>query len=95
MLESSTSMNMTGLTQPRPRTSETEGLLTQSSAPNVTQLAEEESSEHGNAGSPWVTHVQVSIANAAFPAGPVLLHTSDTFGLHNEYCMVCLMHPST
>lgn len=58
MLENSTITNMTGLTQPRPRTSETEGLISQSSDVNIS-AGSEDLSDHGNDGSYWGLFLQV------------------------------------
>ena len=60
MLEQNGSMNMTGLTQLRPRTSELEGLITQSSSsPDLSDILED-FSEHGHTGSSWRLYLQVS-----------------------------------
>lgn len=59
MLESSTSTTMTGLTQPRPRTSETEALLTHPSSAHASATMEEEkANEHGNSGNAWNAQLQ-------------------------------------
>ncbi len=64
MLESSTSMNTSGLTQPRPRTSETEGLLPHSGNALVDEVRDEVT-DHGNSGNAWGTYLQVSAVNAS------------------------------
>ena len=59
MLESNTSMNTSGLTHPRPRTSETEGLASLSGNPVVDDV-QDEVTDHGNSGNAWGTYLQVS-----------------------------------
>ena len=59
MLESCTSMNTSGLTHPRPRTSETEGLVSLSGNPVVDDV-QDEVTDHGNSGNAWGTYLQVS-----------------------------------
>ena len=63
MLESNTSMNTSGLTHPRPRTSETEGLVSHSGNPVVDEVRDEVT-DHGNSGNAWGTYLQVSAVNA-------------------------------
>ena len=64
MLESSASMSMSGLTHPRPRNSETEGLSSLPSSPIHSDIMED-FSEHGHTGSSWSLHLQVSPASWA------------------------------
>lgn len=61
MLEQNGSMNMTGLTQPRPRTSETEGLVSTSGSSPASSDTLEDFSEHGHSSSSsWSLYLQVS-----------------------------------
>lgn len=64
MLESRTSMNTSGLTHPRPRTSETEGLVSHSGNPLVDDV-QDEVTDHGNSGNAWGTYLQVSAVNTS------------------------------
>jgi len=85
MLESNTSMNTSGLTQPRPRTSETEGLISHSGSPVVDE-AQDEVTDHGNSGNAWGTYLQVS----AVDASNKVTHNGDKIT-----CLIlqCLGHP--
>lgn len=85
MLESSTSMNTSGLTHPRPRTSETEGLVSHSGNPIVDDV-QDESADHGNSGNAWGTYLQVSAVNASNNIPLDLKHIT---------CLIlqCLSHP--
>ena len=58
MLEESGSMHMASLTQLRPRTSETEGPVSQSSSPALSETLED-FGEHGHTGSSWSLYLQV------------------------------------
>lgn len=60
MLEQNGSMNTTGLTQLRPRTSETEGPVSHSSSSPATSDTLEDFSEHGHTGSSWSLYLQAS-----------------------------------
>ena len=84
MLESSTSTTMTGLTQPRPRTSETEALLTHPSSAHASATMEEEkANEHGNSGNAWDAQLQVSFSTI----GRAIAHPSKAF-----QCIECHQH---
>lgn len=85
MLESSTSMNTSGLTQPRPRTSESEGLLPHSGSPVVDE-AQDEVTDHGNSGNAWGTYLQVSAVNASDNIPHRLQHISC-------FILQCFGHP--
>lgn len=60
MLEQNGSMNMTGLTQVRPRTSELEGLVSQSNSSPDLSVIPDDFSEHGHTSSSWRLYLQVS-----------------------------------
>lgn len=86
MLESSGSMSMTGLTHPRPRTSETEGFNSQSSSPLASDIFED-FGEHGHTGSSWSLYLQVSDSTEA-----ILLHVAElTLTLLPEACAQLLL----
>ena len=84
MLEQSGSMNMTGLTHPRTRTSETEGLVSQSSSsPNLSDTVEG-FSEHGHTGTSWRLYLQVS----CLTLGHALFYAHEELGM---LCNVCML----
>lgn len=72
MLESCTSMNTSGLTHPRPRTSETEGLVSLSGNPVVDDV-QDEVTDHGNSGNAWGTYLQRVLQQASQKKLPVAL----------------------
>ncbi|KAL0019751.1 hypothetical protein WJX77_012419 [Trebouxia sp. C0004] len=65
-------MNTGGLTHPRPRTSETEGLAAHSGNPLVEDV-QDEATDHGNSGNAWGTYLQRTLHQANQKKLPVAL----------------------